>query len=419
MGLTDRLKRVLTGPSISEMAESPLLKRDDSDNDEMPAPLEGTRMSMWNSQIPNFWAVNQLGQFANTFWPGDGYLADRVWVANRCIQMNSQQIAAMSLRYESPNVAEASEPTWVSNPDPVWYPNGISDAIFSIVAQIYGWGFACLYVTDWYATGYPRTWTVLPSDLVRIKIENGVRCYRIGEEELDPGAIVQIDRNPGTHAHGTSAMRAYAQQAWGLLAAGNQSMEVSTGGIPTAVLQNKLRRLTSAQSQEAQNQWMEAVARRNGAPPVLDMEWAFEPLQFNPQELGLLEVQDFNAKAIATAFGVPAVLLNMAIRWGMTYQNPGALGEMWWRFELRPTAKRIADALTSQMLPAGQYVWLDASDTYEPFGTPAAGPFADAMDDPEEAGVLKDTPTSAPASPAQGSSTNGVAKVTSIGGIRG
>lgn len=414
MSLLDRLSRVLVGPSIEEMADSALLKRD-------VAPLEGTRMSLWNSQIPAFWQENGLGQFSNFWWPADGRLAERIWVANRCIQMNAQQIAAMSLRFEAPNVAEATEPAWLSNPDPSWYPNGISDAIFSIVAQIYGWGFACLYVTDWYATGYPRTWTVLPSDLVQITLDEGQRVYRIGEEWLDPNRIVQIDRNPGTRAHGTSALRAYAQQCWGLLAAGNQSMEVSTGGIPTAVLQNKTRRLTKQQSEDAQTQWMNAVMRRNGAPPVLDMEWAFEPLSFNPQELGLLEVQDFNAKAIATAFGVPAVLLNMAIRWGMTYQNPGALGEMWWRFELRPTAKRVADALTAQMLPSGQYVWLDASDTYEPFGNPSTGPFATASDDPEEASVLADMgqPPSAKASPAQNGKANGVSKVTAIGGIRG
>ena len=31
-------------------------------------------------------------------------------------------------------------------------------------------------------------------------------------------------------------------------------------------------------------------------------------------------------------------MLNMALQGGLTYQNPAALGEQWWRFELRPTA---------------------------------------------------------------------------------
>ena len=60
-----------------------------------------------------------------------------------------------------------------------------------------------------------------------IRLEDGRREYKLGEDVLDPSRVVQIDRNPGTGLHGTSALAAYAQQAWGLLAAGNQSLAVS------------------------------------------------------------------------------------------------------------------------------------------------------------------------------------------------
>ena len=109
---------------------------------------------------------------------------------------------------------------------------------------------------------------------------------------------------------------------------------------------------------------MTAVANRNGAPAVLPPDLEFEALSINPADLALLDTQEFNAKAIATAFGVPAVLLNMALQGGLMYQNPAALGEMWWRFELRPTATRIANALTAQMLPRGSWVSFDAADTF-------------------------------------------------------
>ena len=89
-------------------------------------------------------------------------------------------------------------------------------------------------------------------------------------------------------------------------------------------------------------------------------------LSFNPSDLALLETQEWNARVLATAYGVPSVLLNMALQGGLTYQNPAALGEMWWRFELRPTATRIANALTAQMLPRGQWVSFDAADTFAP-----------------------------------------------------
>jgi hypothetical protein len=250
-------------------------------------------------------------------------------------------------------------------PGPNWFPNGIGDAIHAIVDQVYGWGFCCLYVTDRYFDGFPRTWTPLPSGNVQMKMVNGARQYKLGESVLDASRIVQIDRNPGLGLHGCSALRAYAQNAWGLLAAGNQSMTVNQGGIPPAVLKSQ-RKLTAGQAETLQTQWMTATQRRNGAPPVLPPELDFEVLGINPSDLSLLETQEFNAKAIATAYGVPSVLLNMALQGGLTYQNPAALGEMWWRFELRNRATQIANAFSAQMLPRGQWVSFDAADTFAP-----------------------------------------------------
>jgi hypothetical protein len=60
------------------------------------------------------------------------------------------------------------------------------------------------------------------------------------------------------------------------------------------------------------------------------------------------------------------MLLNMPVTGGLTYQNPAALGEMWWRFELRTLATRIANAWSAQMLPRGQWVTFDAADTFMP-----------------------------------------------------
>src|SRR4029079_85478 len=136
----------------------------------------------------------------------------------------------------------------VSSPDPNVFPNGIGDALFAMVNQIYGWGFSCQYVLDEYASGYPRRWTVLPSANLQIDWEDGARRYKLGERLLDPSRVVQVDRNPTTAAHGTSALRAYAQVAWGLLASGNQSTNVSQGGIPQAVLKSE-RKLTKDQAE--------------------------------------------------------------------------------------------------------------------------------------------------------------------------
>jgi hypothetical protein len=202
-------------------------------------PLEGTNMSLGNSIIPDWWAQNELT--SSSLYMPISTLPEKLWVAARCIQLNAQQIASMPLHFEGP--PSAQPPAWLSSPDAHWYPNGIGDVVFAIVSQIYARGFSCLYVTDRYFDGYPRSWTVLDSSTLNITVKDGSRVYKINEVELDPSRVIQIDRNPGTRAHGTSALTAYAQMAWGMLAAGNQSMTVNQGGIPLAVLKSQ-RKLT-------------------------------------------------------------------------------------------------------------------------------------------------------------------------------
>jgi HK97 family phage portal protein len=385
---------------VATRTQDPTVERD-------VEPIEGTNANLWDWEIPAWWTENGMNAAGQMFWPGNGLLADRVWITNRCIQMNSQQIASMPLRFEGPPSATA--PAWVAAPDPAFFPNGIADAVFAIVSQLYAWGFTLLVITSRYADGYPRTWTILPSRIVSIRMVEGEKVYSVGGMELDSADVVQIDRNPGCYLHGESAIRSYAQMAWGLLAAGNQSLDVNQGGVPKAVLKSQ-RKLTDKQAGNLQTQWMSKTQARGGAPPVLPPELDFETLSWNPKDMALLETQEFNALALAAAFGVPAVLLNMAIRWGMTYQNVASLGEMWWRFELRPTAKRVADALTAQMLPAGQWVWFDAEDTFQPFyplNTADTGPIASEQNDPQAANNV------APASPVQ---QDGAPTLTSLPG---
>jgi hypothetical protein len=375
------------GPSPGEMVAAAL---------ERVEPLEGTNMSLFNSVIPNWWSENGLSQSAS-WMPGSAALADQVWVANRCIQLNAQQISTMPIEFHAG--ADTLEPAWVSAPDPHWYPNGIADALFAIVAQVYGWGFSCQYVTDFYADGFPRTWTVLDAAAMSIAVEDGSRVYKLGEETLDPRRVVQIDRNPGAAVKGTSALRAYAQNAWGLLAAGNQSMTVNQGGTPKFFLKSE-RKLDKEQAERLQSQWMNAANSRNGAPPVLPPEITPTEMSFDPSDLALLDTQEFNARAIASAFGVPAMLLNMPVTGGLTYQNPAALGEMWWRFELRTLATRIANAWSAQMLPRGQWVSFDAADTFAPLTELSDD------DDPQVSQVAKATPAQQQQTP----------RLTAIGG---
>ncbi len=326
--------------------------------------------------------------FGGMYGPNGGHrTAENVWVANRCQQMNAQQIASMPLKFHGP---DGAEPLWVSAPDEEYFPNGIGDAIHYIVEQIYGWGYAIIYVTDFYATGYPRTWTVLPSCEVEPCLEGGQKVYKLsGGGYLQPDHVVQIDRNPG-RAHGTSALRAYGTIATGLLAAERQAAVVNSGGYPAVYLQPK-RPLDANQARELQAQWMQRTAERGGGPPVVPPDITVAELNINPADLQLLESRAFDARAICTAYGVPSVLMNLALQGGMTYQNPAALGEFWWRFELRPTATRIDNAFSAQMLPRGQFVSFAAEDTFAPLT--AASP---ADDEQAAQGTADDSTLTAP-----------------------
>lgn len=350
----------------------------------------GTMMSLYHTAIPAFWD-STYGQH----YHGSPELAQKVWVANRCIQLNAQQIGSMPLLWHGPPAAQAAEaagekptqPAWVSNPDPANYPNGISDAVFAAVHSMYGHGYVLLYVLAYYADGYPQFWTVLDTRETKVAWVNGRRQYKLGDTVLDASRVIQIDRDPSWRAHGTPALWAYAQLAYGLLAAGNQALSVQEGGTPLSVLKSTLP-LDSDQAAELKQQW--ASGGTAGQPRILPPELDFvQPLSFSPAELALLDTQEFDAKAIAAAYGVPAVLLNMSLQGSLTYQNPAALGETWWRFELRTTAKRIADALSAQALPRGQWVNFKATDTILPLTE-----LSD-EDDPQLAAPV------APASPAQ------------------
>lgn len=289
-------------------------------------------------------------------------MIERVWAAERCIQLNSQQIAMMPLRFFG---SSGSEPAWVSSPDPVWYPNGIQDALFAAVRSLYGWGDAFIYVTARYANGFPSSWTVLDPSQVGVYFVNGRRSYRLAETPIDSSDVVQVSRNPGRGVRGTSALQAYAAAMTSSLSSSDLGRRIIEGGIPNAVLKSQ-RKLTEAQAVDLQNQWVERTSLRRGAPAVLPPDVDFETLSFDPKALMLLDGQQFDARTIASAFGVPAVMLNLPLEASLTYQNPAMLFEQWWRSELRQTATRFTQAMSANMLPRGQWVEVDARDALAP-----------------------------------------------------
>lgn len=290
-------------------------------------------------------------------------LIDRVWVAHRCMQLTCNQIAEMTLRFHGPR-----QPQWVGDPDPAWYPGGIKEAIHALTWHMYGYGDAFLYITSRYATGFPSAWTLLDPASMNVQIERGRRVYRSGDVPLDPDDVVQISLDPRGRLRGTGALEPYAPLLWGMLAAAELGRTVvgAGGSVPNAVLKSK-RKLTADQAQALQEQWVAARIRAStGAPAILPPDLEFETLAFNPADMLLIDVQQHNARAIASAFGIPPFMINMPLEGGLTYQSPQMLFDTWVRDELRPIAGRIAETMSNRLLPAGQYVEFDDTKVTAP-----------------------------------------------------
>lgn len=311
----------------------------------------------WQGLISDFWS----GLTGVSFSPR---LIERVWVANTCIDMTSSQIARMPLRFYG-----TAEPAWVANPDPVWYPNGIGDAMYAVVDSYLRWGDAFVVVTSRYANGYPSAWTVADASAMNVEVERGRRVFEIHNTELDPRDVVQISRDPRPGSvKGTSVVASYSAQAFGLMAASDLGRQMMQSDVPQYAIVSK-RKLDGEgkQARAIQEAWMNRVATRRGAPPVFsEADFALEKLSFSVQDLMLLDAQKFNAQVLASACGVPAQFLNLPIEGGLNYQSPAMLGEHWWRFRLRTYASAVTQALSAQMLPAGNWVESDARETMAP-----------------------------------------------------
>jgi HK97 family phage portal protein len=290
-----------------------------------------------------------------------------VGTIDRCLQLTSQQIATMPLRYKHSEQTQGRSPEWLTEPDPAWYPNGIKFAVFAIVWSIYSQGDAFLWVTSRYEDGYPRSWTVLDAGTMKVANGDGARVYESNSYALDSRDVIQISRNPSGGLRGTSVLDAYWSNVASAYQAESYAADVyQSTGVNRLALRSPNRRISAEQAADIQAQWIQAVQKRLGAPAIIppDLE-LLTTLTISPKDMMLLESREWDTRQIAAAFGVPAMLLNVAVSGGLTYQNPMQLFELWWRSELMPCAVKIQEAL-SRWLPRGNWVEFDPSQAVRP-----------------------------------------------------
>jgi len=293
-------------------------------------------------------------------------MAANVGTVDRCLQLTAQQVATMPLRYRHSDDVQGYEPAWVHDPDPAWYPNGIGDAVFSATWSVYARGECFLWATSRYESGYPRTWTLLDPVTMHVEDLGGYRGYRSNGVWLDERDVIHVMRDPRGGLRGRSSLEAYAANVASAYQAEAFAADVYASGGGTRVALKSKQRLSQTQATDVQAQWVDAARKRLGAPAIIgpDLD-LLQTLSISPKDLMLLESRDWDARQIAAAFGVPAVLLNIAMAGGMVYQNPVQLFGLWWRAELMPGAVKVQEAL-SRWLPRGHWVEFDPSVSIRP-----------------------------------------------------
>lgn len=290
------------------------------------------------------------------WWPGNvETLVEHIGAAERCEQLACQQLASLALR-QRPH--EAQWRAWLANPDPA-HLNGLTDAIWQIAWSLYRHGEAFLWATSRYWDTYPASWVVLDPVSMDVELIGGELTFASNGLPLDNRDVLWIRRNPIPGRRGTGVLQSYWSAMRSSWASERHAANVLDGsGVPAAVIKHA-QRLTKEKAQDLQAEWVAAVRSRMGAPAVLSEGLDFSILSWSPRDLMLLELREYDSKQIASAYGVPAFLLNLSQSGGLTYTNPTNLFRIWWQAELMPMGRRIEVGL-STWLPSGQSVSFDA-----------------------------------------------------------
>lgn len=250
---------------------------------------------------------------------------------------------------------------WTNNPDPDRY------ASWYDFEKDYAWNYqlgeAYILATARYdnGNGYPARFHVVPPWMVDAELTgDGRRRFGIGGRDVtaDLLAVRYVSNTIDARGHGpleAGSMRVVAAQA---LARFATNMAVS-GGVPAVMVKSK-RSMNDQQALDLQTKWVQARTSAMGLPVVVSGDLEVDILSFNPKDIGLLDLANFNETRIATLLGVPAAILNLPGNGdSLTYSTAQMAREQHWQGGLKPKATAMMQALSNWALPRGTNVELN------------------------------------------------------------
>jgi HK97 family phage portal protein len=166
-----------------------------------------------------------------------------------------------------------------------------------------------------------------------------------------PGQAAGIGplQGAGSNLAGAAALEHYAAN----LARG--------GGIPWGVIESE-QRMSPRQTDLVKSEWLAARADRSGAPAVMPYGMKLNTLTLSPKDMALLDLRVFDEQRISGAFGVPPTMVNLPAPEGLTYANVVDRRTEHYVGTLRPTASRVATAMSGWALPGFVNLRLNASE---------------------------------------------------------
>jgi HK97 family phage portal protein len=323
-------------------------------------PLEGARgLPPINVQPWSGWPA----EWSTPNWAGTVQsLTDTAWA---CLDSNSSILSTMPPYLVG--AARTLDSDWLNNPDPDQY------ASWEEFAKQLFWdyqaaGEAYVLATAYYASGYPARFHVVPPWTVDADLGgDGRRRFKIGETDVTADMVQVRYTSSVGDAHGHGPLEIGGPRLVAASALSRYAYNVASGGgVPNSVLTHPSR-LSAEQAADLQTQWVTARMSSIGLPAVLSGGVDFKTLSFNPKDMALVELGQWNESRIAVLLGVPPFCMGLPSGGdSMTYSNVISLFDYRWRAGLRPLAQAVMSALSGWVLPRGTTVELNRDEFVRP-----------------------------------------------------
>jgi len=308
---------------------------------------------------PVEWATPNWGSSVGI----DGVM-NRVSTVWTCLDKNASAIASMPV-YCVEGMRPVDSPQWMENPQPEVYASW-DEAIYQVMIS-FQLGEALLWCTSRNRDLSVRTWVML--DPNRVSCQEGVpkRWFLNGVEITEDVLHIPYASWPGD-LRGHGPLEAGATQMYGALAMERYAANLAIrGGIPWGVLNAGPVELQAGQARLLQEQYVEARMSAAGAPAVLSGNLTLQPLTFNPKDMALLELRQFEESRLSTLLGVPPFLAGLPSGGdSYTYANISSLFDYHWRDGLKPRAQRVMKAISGWALPRGRRAELNRDEYIQP-----------------------------------------------------